>query len=182
MNTKLVISLMIALVLVAFGSIAMASAQTETPVIPENTFSQGMNGNRGARGGMMGGWRSAGVSPAGMEGPLHDYMLTAISNVFGVTPEELQGLHDAGTTMWDFAQQKGMTQEQFLDLMLQARTQALEKAVADGIITQEQADWMLSRWSRMGNNGAGICTEDGVSRGNGGRWNNQPVEPLAPDA
>ena len=66
-----------------------------------------------------------------------------------------------------------MTTEQFQELMTTARTEAINQAVADGVITQAQGDYMLERMETMMGNGAGF----GFGMGNGGcrgRGNNQP--------
>nr|MBC8496556.1 hypothetical protein [Chloroflexota bacterium] len=64
-----------------------------------------------------------------------------------------------------------------------ARNAAFEQAVADGTITQEQVDWMQSRWEYMQENGYGpgsdFCDDSGTlggTRGPGmrGSWNTQP--------
>lgn len=186
MNKVFTIGVIVAVLLVALGIAGVAYAQDQTPTVPENTYGAGMMGGQGRHGGMMGGFRAAGSTQASADGLLHDYMFSAIASVFGVTPEELQAAHDAGQTMWDLAQEQGLTQEQFAAKMLEARTQALGQAVADGVITQEQADWMLSRMSQMGQGtGGGPCMGgDFAGRGgrSGGRWNMQPVQPVTPDA
>jgi len=182
MKKVLSVGLVLAVLMVTFGLVGAAYAQSQTPPAPENTYGFGMMGGQGRHGGMMGGRGVAGSQP-GVYGPLHEYMLSAIADVFGLKPEEIQSAHDAGKTMWDLAQEQGLTQEQFVEKMLEARTQALEKAVADGVITQEQADWMLSQMSLMGQNGmgAGQCMGGAAGRGgrSGGRWNMQPVIPDA---
>ncbi len=109
---------------------------------------------------------------------MHEYMIAALARAFNLTPEELEARHDAGETMWDIAADLGLDAEQFRQAMLDARTQALNDAVAAGVITQEQADWMLSRmnqmWSRGFGSGAGGCPGMGGNfqgRMGGGRWN-----------
>ncbi len=186
MNKVFFVGVLVAVLLVALGIAGVAYAQDQTPTAPENTYGAGMMGAQGRHGGMMGGWQSAGASQAGVNGLLQDYMMEAVASVFGVTPEELQAAHDGGQTLWDLVQEQGLTQEQFAEKMLAARTQALEQAVADDVITQEQADWMLSRMSQMwqGTGGGPCMGGDFSTRGgrSGGRWNMQPVQPVTPDA
>ncbi len=187
MNKLFYAGLIAAVLVAAFGASGAAYAQTQTPPVPDNTSGTGMMKGRGGQGGMMGGWRATGAAQTGAYGPLHDYMLAAMANAFGLTPEELQASQAAGQTMWDLAQEQGLTQEQFAEKMLEARSQALEQAVAAGVVTQEQADWMLSRMSQMWQNGAGAGPCMGGSPGgrggrSGGRWNTQPVQPVAPGA
>jgi hypothetical protein len=89
-----------------------------------------------------------------------------------LTPEEVQTRIENGETMWEIAQSTGLTDEEISDMMLAARTQALKQMVADGVITQAQADWMLERMNQMhaGGFGPGNCPMGG---GRGGRWNQQ---------
>jgi hypothetical protein len=117
---------------------------------------------------MMGGFR--GQATDGEYGPLHDAMIAAMAEAFGMTPEEIQAAHDAGKTMWDIAEEQGLSADEFQALMIEARTKALEQAVAGGLITQEQADWMLSRMNQQFaagyGPGSGAC--DGTGRRGGG--------------
>lgn len=178
--------LVLAVLVATFSVVGAAYAQDQTPTVPENTYGAGTMGRQGKQGGMTGRWNTASAGQAGANGLLQDYMQVVVASVFGMTPEELQAAQDAGKTMWDLVEEQGMTQEQFAAKMLEARTQALEQAVADGVITQEQADWMSSRMSQMWQGtGGGPCMDgDFSARGSrsNGRWNMQPVQPVTPDA
>lgn len=193
-----------AIVLVAVAALGIAGfayAQGQAPATPISPDSRGApvqswandavgSGNmpgRGAGNGRMGGFRAQ--STDGSYGPLHEYIYDALAQALGLTPEELQTRVDAGDTMWAIAQEQGISAEQFSQIMTQARTEALNQAVANGALTQEQADFMLSRgaggmWPegygpgsancdgtgiRAGQNGSGR----GMGRGMGGRWSNQ---------
>jgi len=184
MKKILIIGVLAAVLLAGLGFAGVAYAQTQTPPVPQDGTYPGMMGGRGGRG-MMGGGGMMGAQGAaqdGTYGPLHDLMQAAMAQAFGVTVEEIQAAHDGGKTLWDLAQEKGLTQEQFVEKMQQARSQALAQAVADGLLTQEQADWMLTRMSRMGGAGTGSCMggtqgAQGMRGGRGGgRWNNQPAQ------
>jgi hypothetical protein len=89
----------------------------------------------------------------------------------GLSVEALQNELAAGKTLWQVAEAKGYTVEQFQSIMLEAKKEALSKMVADGVITQAQADWMLSRMNWMFQNGGGF----GSGRGpcHGGNWGGQ---------
>jgi hypothetical protein len=72
----------------------------------------------------------------------------------------------------------GFTQEAIFDLMIDARVAALNQAVTDGSITQEQADWLISRLDNRRNGAAaGLCDGDcnpakqQIRRRPGGRFN-----------
>jgi hypothetical protein len=126
----------------------------------------GMMGGLGGRGGFGG----PGGGPG--DGLLHDYMIAGFAEAFGLSTEELQARLDAGETMYQVATSLGWTQEQFFQTMQTVRTEAINQAVADGVITQEQADWMLERMNQMWENGFGPGS--GAGTGNcpmgGGRF------------
>lgn len=135
---KLFVSLAIvgALVL-AFGSITLASAQAPDGdwVCGEGRGGPGMMWNR----------------PDGVgTGFMHDAMIAAVAERLDVTVEELEARLSAGETLWQVLQSEGLTAEEALALKQEARQTALDQAVADGLITQEQADWMAQRSQHMG--------------------------------
>ncbi len=110
--------------------------------------------------------------PRDGSGLLHDYMATAIADVFGVSVEELQASHDAGERIYDIALAQGIAVEEIPVLMQTARVSALEAALADGVITQEQVDQMQSRGGKRGGrtgSGRGSCDGSGqLESGRGG--------------
>ena len=104
-------------------------------------------------------------------GALHDIMSAAIAAEFGLTVDELEALHADGKTLMDWASEQGLTVEEFESKQQVARSSALEQAVADGLLTQEQADWMLEHMGSkgmMGGLGRGGFGLDGC-RGGGMR-------------
>ena len=86
--------------------------------------------------------------------------------------------------MYDIALSAGVMDEEFPALMTEVRAAALDAAVADDVITQEQADWMKSRGFGRGGMGAGDCDGTGP-KGHGGfgrggmmgGWQYQQVNP-----
>ena len=150
------------------------------PGMMDGGWTDGGRGGRGMMGGgygMMGGYDDDGEG----YGPMHDYMLQGFAGAFGLTVEELQAKLDAGETMYSIAEAQGMTLEQFRELMIQVRTDALNQMVAEGVITQAQADWMLDHMSQMWQGGygpgSGGCPMGGGSFGPGGRQNNSNQQP-----
>ena len=121
--------------------------------------------------GMLGGFAAGSATEGGL-GLMHDFMLAAFAEALNIDPTALEARLDAGETMWEIAEAQGLSAEDFQALMLAARTDALTQAVADGTITQEQADWMLSRWNSMLQSGYGPGTGN-CQGGNaqGGRGN-----------
>jgi len=187
-----IIGILAALALIVFGTAGFAYAQSRNPDAPNGTTSDGCgmygagygqqaNGARAGRGRMGGGMMGYrannqdgfscpmwdGDEDGAQEyGPLHDYMFPAFAQALGLTPAELEARRQAGDTLWTIAQEQGLTTEQFQQMITTARNTAVSQAVADGIITQEQADFMLERMGGMMGNGYGP--------GYGGCLNNQP--------
>ena len=132
----------------------LAYAQTTSPPEPEYPEGYYGSGRMGMRDGHdIDSWgrdHRAG-EPANIEGfgPMHDEMMAAFAQIFDLSVDELEDRHDAGETMWDMAEDLGLTPEQFRELKIQARNQALAQAAADGVIPQEQYNWMLERMNQM---------------------------------
>ncbi|MGB9641475.1 MAG: DUF2680 domain-containing protein [Anaerolineales bacterium] len=141
------------------GVAGFAYAQTQTPPanVPNN-FGYGRGGNFG---GMMGRWNQS-----GSYGFMHDYMVDAVASKLGVSPDTLEKELSAGKTMWQVAQEQGLTEEQFRTAMAESAKDAVAKMVADGVITQAQADWMVQRVETMLQSGFGY----GLGGCHGGYW------------
>jgi hypothetical protein len=184
MKKAILTGAIVGIVILALGTAGFAYAQNQNPMSAyfqeesEGTYpyGSGMMGRGGYGRGMMG----QGAFGEG-EGLLHDYMAPALADAFGLTVDELEALHESGETLWDYAQEQGMSQEEFFSTMQAARTVALNQAVADGVITQEQADWMLDHMGQGFGPGTGGCHGTlGTGnfgfgmRGARGGWNSQP--------
>ena len=179
MKKTLIVTAVILAALVTLGIAGFAYAQSQTPPTPPTgTYGPGMMGGRGAGGpGMMGRWGGGGMLANGAYGPMHEYMVAAVAQALGLDPADVQSRLEAGETMWQIAQSQGLNDAEIAELMSTAHQDALQAAVAAGVITQEQADWMSQhmqqRWQN-GGAGAGSCHG---GRGPRGRWNTQPAEP-----
>ena len=96
-----------------------------------------------------------------LDGLLSDYMAEYIANELGITVDELKAREAAGETLVEIGLSLGFDQEAISEIHTQARIYAINQAVADGLITQEQADWLLSRMENGQNGGGtGTCTGD----------------------
>jgi hypothetical protein len=73
----------------------------------------------------------------------------AITNLLGMSQEEIYTERSAGKTLSEIAQEKGVTDQQVIDAMLAGRQEVIDQALADGRITQEQADWMQEAMKTM---------------------------------
>lgn len=181
---------LVALAALAVAGYAYAQGQnppsTQAPAGPDGApaYGQGMMG--GGMGRMMG--RTNGT---GTYGIMHDEMVAAFAEALDLSVEEVNAALANGDTMWTLAEAQGLTQEAFAQVMLDARTQALNDAVAAGTITQEQADFMLSRWETRSANGygpggaycdgtgqrQGMAGGRGMMGGRGRGFNQAPAQP-----
>lgn len=101
-----------------------------------------MGGGYGMMGSGMMGWN-------GQEGPMHEVMIDSLAQNLNLTPEEIETRHDAGETILEIARAEGLSNEEIRDLMFSVHDTVLEKAVNDGWLTQDQADWMVEHMNQM---------------------------------
>ncbi|MFO7943692.1 MAG: hypothetical protein R6U51_05255 [Anaerolineales bacterium] len=155
--------------LALFGISSVLAQESTPPAFPSNPVGRGpRDQSDGQRG--------------GGDGFLKEYMPYALASEFGLTLEELDALHKEGITLWEYAQGEGLSSEEFQNKMISARQTALQEAVADGVLSQEQADWMLDRMNNFGagnrESNLGTCVNEkfegrgsrqGTQRGRGGR-------------
>jgi Spy/CpxP family protein refolding chaperone len=143
---KFAVTIMVLTVVVfALGSVGVAYAQTSAPGTGTGLDS-GYKGGRGGRGGMGAGNMAAG------EGILHDYLIAAYAEKLDIPVADLEARLSQGETMSAIAVSSGLTVDQFQTLMVEARSQA----VADGTLTQTQADWMNQRGAGQRASGRGM--------------------------
>lgn len=159
------------LTVLAFGTYTFVKAQAPTPQpgypyggMMGGGYQGGMWGaeNLGRRGGpgMMGAY-----AESGEYGPMHDYMEEAWAKALNLTEEELEKRLSDGETMLQIARSQGFSEEQLTELFNQAHSEAMQKAVEAGVLSQEQADWMLNRMGgKFGGQFGGGC-------GGRARWN-----------
>ena len=164
MKKMIVVTLLVVGGLALLGT-GLAAAQTPQPPTP----GAGTGSGRGA-----GPMRFAGAND--VEGPLHDYMVNAMANALGISADEFESRRDAGETAYQIALDLGITADKIPALLSEARTKALDAAVAASAITQQQADWMKSRQAGMG---LGNCSGTGQPMGGGmrGGWRWQQGNP-----
>jgi hypothetical protein len=121
-------------------------------------------------------------------GLLHAYMVAAFAEKLDLGVEDVNARILAGETMYDIAIAEGVHPEQLPALMTEVRSSALNAAVKDGVITQEQADWMSSHGFGRGGRGPGNCPmqngqgarfdpQSGFGPGMMGNWQNQQTDP-----
>jgi len=94
-------------------------------------------------GGRMGAWQQDATGMMGFGGQLHDFVLQAVAQSLNLTQDELEAKLADGQDLVEVAQAQGVAEEDLPALLEDARSNALGAAVAAGVLTQEQADWML---------------------------------------
>ncbi len=130
----LIAGLVVVVGLVATTGIVLAQRPV-TPGTQPGFGPGGMMGGQGGYGGMMGG------AYAG-QGVMHTYMEEALAAKLGMSADDYEAAVDGGQTFWQIAESKGFSVDQAQQMMIDARSAAFDKAVSDGVISQEQADWM----------------------------------------
>jgi len=158
------------IVVLTFAAAGYVYAQAQTPPTPDAPFGPGMmGGNRGYGYGMMGGYGWMGDGS-----PMHEFMVNALADALGLSPEEIEARHDAGETLWEIASSEGLSEEEISDLLTTAHESALDEAVSEGWLTPEQAEWMQGHmdwmWSEGGAGGFGGHCGGGGWSGNNTGW------------
>ncbi len=90
-------------------------------------------------------WCSAGVSANGM----HQQVMTAVAAKLGMTYDQLIAALQNGQTIAQLAEAKGVSLEVLQQTANTARTTAINALVEQGVLTREQADWMIDHMDDM---------------------------------
>ena len=125
--------MVVAVVIFALGSVGIAYAQSPTQTRGAGVTAMGGRGPQGGYG--------DGIGIAG-DGILHDYMIAAYAEALNIPVADLEARLNSGETMSQIALSTGMTLDEFRTLMVEVRTQAIDQALSDGVLTQAQADWL----------------------------------------
>jgi hypothetical protein len=164
MKKKLLFAL--GLLLVAGLLIASVGGATLSASPANNSGSYG-NGNGVCDGTGTGDCTGTGV---GIGGGLYNDssdVCAAVCDLLGITQDELQTMRLDGLSLVEIAANYGVSEEELVAAIMEVKTAYIESLVADGTITQEQADVilanMLDRTYEMVN-----ATDIGHYGGNGG--------------
>jgi hypothetical protein len=90
-------------------------------------------------------------------GWMHDYVEQALASKLGLTEAQVEDPLASGKTMYQIALDNGIKQEDLAGFMNDIHKDAFASAIKDGVMTQEQADWMLQRMQSRGGFGFGNC-------------------------
>ena len=83
--------------------------------------------------------------PMGFRGACDGPLLETVSDVVGLSPEEICELRQEGMSLVEIAEQQGVDEQTLTDAVLAAAAEALQQKVDEGILTQEQVDLILER-------------------------------------
>jgi len=97
-------------------------------------------------------------TPPPARGWMHEYIEQALAEKLGLTEEQVEEEFAAGKTMYQIALDNGIAEDEIASFLTEVHTAAFDKAVADGVITREQADFMLERMQSRWQNGYGNGT------------------------
>lgn len=139
MNKKMIGIAVISLIAVATLGTSVAFAQGP---VTGDTSGNGFGG-RGMRGG----------PDANGEGVLSEYMHAALADALGISEDELETREEAGETFYDMALALGYEADEIRSLMLEARTAAVDQAIADGVIEAGQYPGLQSDGTGFGRGG-----------------------------
>ena len=138
---------LIVLLLAGLGGAAFVFAQEPTLPIPFGWHGGGFGRHGGGHG--MGGFGGRDMGGFAWSGGGMWTMFDTAAGTLGLTPEELFAELRAGKSLAEIAEAKGVDVQKVYDAVNAARgeamKQAIEQAVEDGRLTQEQADQMLER-------------------------------------
>ena len=117
---------------VLLGAVGAAYAQGPQPPVGDRPFYGSGDCDRAGQTAGGWGWGRRGSS-----------LVDAVAEATGLTEDEVVATLQEGQTPAQIAEAQGVDSQSIVDALLADRKAALEQAVTDGRITQEQMDWML---------------------------------------
>ena len=100
-----------------------------------------------------------------LEVNLSTYMPTAMADALGLSVDEVNSRLASGETFTTIALSLGYTSDQLPAMMKDIRTKAIDLATADGVLTADQAAFLLN--SQYGGNARGNDADNSYNAGNG---------------
>ncbi|MDF1500999.1 MAG: hypothetical protein P1P76_11065 [Anaerolineales bacterium] len=111
------------------------------------------------------GWGAGRGPGTGLLAAYDEAIHAELAKALGMSVEEFEAARADGVTLAALAAENDVPLEDLQAVMHEARAEAIKDALADGAITQEQADWLLER----GAMGYGPGTAQGLCDGTGPR-------------
>jgi uncharacterized protein YidB (DUF937 family) len=116
---------------------------------------------------------------SGMGGICSQDVCTTVCELLGISQDELQSLRQDGLSLVEIAANYGVTEEELVEAIMGVKTECVQELVADGTITQEEADLMLQNMlertyeiinaTNIGHYGGG-GNQSGNKNGNNNSW------------
>lgn len=149
--------------------VAVAALAGATAIYAQGPANNGAAGQSANGTGLMG----ANESGLGLMAVDEADMHAAIADALGMSPDAFEAAIAAGETPATLALELGIDLNVIQEAMDAAHAAAFEQAVADGLITQEQADWILSHrgGSAAGQSGSGSSQNSARGAGSAGHSN-----------
>lgn len=94
----------------------------------------------------------------------YEFMTNLLKNKFGISDNDITNARNSGKTMYNLAEEKGVTADQFKSAMLEERTKAIDEAVKNGSVTKEQGDALKAR---IQENSVNCTPGEGLAQGKG---------------
>jgi hypothetical protein len=104
-------------------------------------------------------------------GPMHDYVEEALADKLGITEKDVEDALASGKSMYQIALDNGVKDADVTALLTEVHKTAFDRAVADGVMTRTQADFMLERMTANGFTGTGSCPMHNGQTGQYGQGN-----------
>lgn len=101
------------------------------------------NGMMGGPGGMMGGPGGM-MECSGSMGAMHDQIWAAMAETLGLTADELTAEIESGKTLIELGEAAGLSEEDLTAALAEAHNAAVNQALEDGLLSEEQAGQMLA--------------------------------------
>lgn len=76
---------------------------------------------------------------------VHTLVWDGLADGLGLTTEDLEAELASGNTLVEIAAARGVSQDELAAALETSMAAGLDQAVADGVVTEEQADWMLEQ-------------------------------------
>lgn len=98
----------------------------------------------------------------------YDYIISVLENKYGLTEAEINSERNSGKTLWDIAEEKGITADELRTALIEERTKAVDEAVENGTLTKDQGDAIKANMSNCtGIYCQGQCQGQFTGRGRG---------------
>lgn len=70
----------------------------------------------------------------------YDMMTSILRDNLNMNDKEIEDALNSGKHMWEIAEEKGMSNEDFKNAMVEERTKAIDEAIKNGTITKEEGE------------------------------------------